>query len=371
MAGREIAMSVLVFNAGSSTLKYALFAKDTFAELASGVIDWSNDTSAGIDQVLSDPAVKASPPSAVGHRVVHGGTKFQQSARITPEAKAALEALTKLAPLHNPPALKAITAAEHALPGVPQIAVFDTAFFANLPPSQHVYPAPYDWHTQYGIRRFGFHGISHEYCASRAAEMLGRADARIVVCHMGNGCSASAVRGREPIATTMGYTPMEGLMMGTRSGSIDPGILLAMQRDHGLNPQALDEALNKRSGLLGVSGVSSDYRKVEAAAAAGDERARLALEIFAARLRSEIGALAVTLGGIDALVFTAGIGEHAASLRAAVCPNLACLGVKLDPALNASSKPDADIAAKDSAVRVFVIHTREELLIAREAARLM
>ena len=209
--------------------------------------------------------------AVVGHRVVHGGAVFRESVRIDQGVKAAIGRLAELAPLHNPPALEAIEAAESALPGAAHVAVFDTAFFASLRPDAYVYPLPYEWYTEWGIRRFGFHGISHAYCAGRAAEMLGRdaAGLRLVICHLGNGCSAAAVRGGVALDTTMGYTPMEGLMMGTRSGSVDPGVLLHVQRRHGLDAEWLDDALNHRSGLLGVSGASSDYRQVEAAAGAG------------------------------------------------------------------------------------------------------
>ena len=249
------------------------------------------------------------------------------------------------------------------------VAVFDTAFFAYLRPDAYVYPLPYEWYTDWGVRRFGFHGISHAYCAGRAAELLGgdAAKIRLVICHLGNGCSAAAVRGGVALDTTMGYTPMEGLMMGTRSGSVDPGILLHVQRRHGLDPERLDDALNHRSGLLGVSGVSSDYRQVEAAAVRGDERARLALAIYARRVRSAVGGLAVGMGGIDALVFTAGVGEHSAVLRSAACEGLECLGLRLDPERNATCKPDGDVGRPDSPARILVIETREELMIAREA----
>jgi len=260
-----------------------------------------------------------------------------------------------------------MTAAETALPGVPHIAVFDTAFFAELPPRAFVYPLPYSWYADWGVRRFGFHGISHAYCAARAEEMLGRsAGLRLIVCHLGNGCSASAVRDGTAIATTMGYTPLEGLMMGTRSGSVDPGILLHVLRHRGLNAEQLDHALNHESGLLGVSGISSDFRAVQEATRAGHERARLALDIYADRVRATIGALAVTLGSVDALVFTAGVGEHSADLRAAVCEGLECLGLRLDAASNAECKPDADVASASSTGRILVLHTQEEMMIARE-----
>jgi acetate kinase len=249
------------------------------------------------------------------------------------------------------------------------VAVFDTAFFGKLPPRSHVYPLPYKWHTDWGVRRFGFHGISHAYCAERAAQLLGGArDWRVVVCHLGHGCSASAVLGGRARATTMGFTPMEGLMMATRSGSVDPGILVHALR-RGVDVEDLDIALNRRSGLLGVSGVSSDYREVEAAANEGNERARLALDIYADRVRETVGALATTLGGLDALVFTAGVGENSAPLRAAVCEKLEFLGLRLDSAANDGAAPDCDVAHADSPGRILVIRTQENRMIAREVRR--
>ncbi|MBV9122002.1 MAG: acetate kinase [Planctomycetes bacterium] len=392
-------MSILVINAGSSSLKFGLFDPEAREMLGSGLIDWTADPGqadlvirprqgeaqrsrvnvadhreAAVQALRSLGGLHPGPeaaPSVVGHRIVHGGTTFRESVRIDGEVKAAIARLGELAPLHNPPALQGIEAAESALPGVPQVAVFDTTFFVHLPACAHVYPLPYEWYTEWGIRRFGFHGISHSYCSRRAAEFLRRdpAGLRLVICHLGNGCSATAVRGGQPVNHSMGFTPMEGLMMGTRSGSVDPGILLYVQQHRGMTAGQLDQILNHKSGLLGVSGVSSDFRGVEAAADQGNPRARLALEIYAARVRSTIGALTVSLGGMDALVFTAGVGEHSASLRAAACTGLECLGVRLDPDQNQSCQPDADIAAADSPARVVVLHTQEELMIAQEARR--
>lgn len=372
-------MSILVVNAGSSTVKLSLFGADPGTPPVSELLDWNqrpNDR--GNAALTITTAIRRlvnrehAQVEAVGHRVVHGGTRFHDSVRLDEKVKKDLEALSELAPLHNPPALEAIAAASAALPGVPHVAVFDTSFFAHLPPRGFVLPVPYEWYTRWGIRRFGFHGISHAYCSGRAVVLLGRAppDLRLVICHLGNGCSATAVRGGQAVATTMSYTPLDGLMMGTRSGSVDPGVLIHVQRAHGMTAEALDTALNRHSGLLGVSGVSSDYRDVEKAAQDGNSQARLALDLFADRVRSTIGALAVTLGGVDALVFTAGIGEHAATLRAAVCEGLGCLGLNLDPTRNANARPDADVAAHDSPGRILVVQTREDLLIARETRRI-
>jgi acetate kinase len=363
-------MSILVFNAGSSTLKFALFDAGANNSIASGVIESTEQEKAVAEAMrqLAEP-MRREKATAVGHRIVHGGSQFQESVRIDERVKAGIGKLAELAPLHNPPALEALTLAEKALPAIPHVAVFDTAFFSHLPPVASIYPLPYEWHLQWGVRRFGFHGISHAYCADRAAQLVANLS-RLIICHLGNGCSASAVKDGKAIATTMGFTPMEGLMMGTRAGSVDPGLLLYLQRQRGLTVEQLDQDLNLGSGLLGVSGVSSDYREVEVAAGKGNGRARLALDMFADRVRSTIGALTATLGGIDVLVFTAGIGEHSANLRTAACTGLDCLGLHLDPQANASCRADADIAGKDSHARVLVIHTREELLIAREALRL-
>jgi len=397
-------LSIVVINAGSSSLKFGLFDADARTELASGLIDWTKNAqhaelelrigeaekiqaelpAAGHRDAVGEVVRRLTRPdlpfggrgdavTVVGHRVVHGGTRFRGSVRIDKEVKSALRDLAELAPLHNPAALEAIDAAEAALPGIPQVAVFDTAFYADLPPRAYVYPLPYDWYVNWGVRRFGFHGISHAYCAGRAAELLGSraSGARIVTCHLGNGCSATAVRDGVAVATTMGFTPLEGLMMGTRAGSVDPGALLYVLARRGVTVEELDRVLNHAAGLLGVSGVSSDYRQVESAARQGNERARLALEIYADRVRAAVGSLAVTLGGVDALVFTAGVGQNSASLRAAACQGLECIGVRLDPSRNGDCQPDADIAADESSARILVIRTREELLIAREARRVV
>lgn len=392
-------MSILVINAGSSSLKFGLFEEDSLETLASGVIDWAADprqaglsmSLRGCEEVRSqvdapdyNSAVALtlrlleekkiisntgkSAINATGHRVVHGGALFRSSVLIDNAVKEAIYGLAALAPLHNKPAFNAVAAAEAALPGVPQVAVFDTAFYARMPLKASVYPLPYEWYTDWGVRRFGFHGISHAWCASRAAELLGRKleEARIISCHLGNGCSATAIFCGVPVATTMGFTPMDGLMMGTRPGSVDPGIILHVLKHRGLTVDQLDEMLNHGSGLLGVSGVSSDFRKVEASARQGNDRARLALEIYAGRIRESVGALAVTMGGVDSLVFTAGVGENSAELRSSVCEGLECLGFKLDPRRNAECRPDANISTAGSSSQILVIRTREELLIARE-----
>ncbi|MEG4343812.1 acetate kinase [Microcoleus sp. A003_D6] len=303
----------------------------------------------------------------VGHRVVHGGSDYQESTLISPDVKKAIARLSLFAPVHNPVNLEGIEALEKILPNVPQIAVFDTAFHAQLPPAAFVYPGPYEW-LENGIRRYGFHGISHQYCARRAAEILNRdfADLRLISCHLGNGCSLAAIRGGFSIDTTMGFTPLEGLMMGSRSGSIDPGIIIHLLKESDLTSEKLDNILNRNSGLKGISGVSSDMRQIGEAIAQGNERAQLAWDIYIHRLRAGIGAMLASLGGLDALIFTAGVGENSAVVRSAACEAFGFMGLKLDAEKNQQSPVDEDIAAADSAVRVLVIHTQEDWEIARE-----
>ena len=393
--------TILALNSGSSSLKFGLFDAGTCEGLLAGEIDWAGGDRARAqftlrprngssvtsrlavrdDFTAANLAVNAALASGmrglnghssvtlVGHRVVHGGADFQASVLIDAHVKAGIAGLNKLAPLHNPAVLKAIDAVEALLPGVPQVAVFDTAFFAHLPPKAYLYALPYEYYERWGIRRFGFHGLSHAYCAARAAELLGRdlSGLRLVSCHLGGGCSAAAIRGGVAGATTRGFSPLEGLMMGTRPGSVDPGILLHLQRERGLTLEELDHVLNHSSGLLGISGVSPDLAQVEIAAAKGNERARLAFDMFADRVRSAIGALATTLGGVDGLIFTDRVGEHSAALRAAACEGLEFMGLRLDPERNVNSRPDVDVARPDSPARIFVIHTQEELVVAREA----
>jgi len=323
---------------------------------------WSGET-----QVIEHP----SEIDIVGHRVVHGGQEYQQSTFVTSEVKEAIARLSLFAPIHNPANLEGIEAIENILGNVQQVAVFDTAFHSHLPPAAYVYPGPYEWLEQ-GIRRYGFHGISHQFCSRRAAQILGRnlQELRLINCHLGNGCSLAAIREGRSIDTTMGFTPLEGLMMGTRSGSVDPGIIIHLLRQSECTAEDLDQILNRNAGLLGVSGVSADLRQIMEAIANGSDRAQLALDIYIHRLRSYIGAMVVSLGGLDALIFTAGVGEHSAVVRAAACENLGFLGLKLDLDKNARSPINEDIATDDSAVRVLVIHTQEDWAIAQECWQL-
>jgi acetate kinase len=303
----------------------------------------------------------------VGHRVVQGGRDYRESVLITPTVKAAIAQFSAFAPLHNPANLEGIEVMEQ-LGTMPQVAVFDTAFHAQMPPTSTLYPLPYDWY-ELGIQRYGFHGISHQYVAQRSAQILEMPNSRLITCHLGNGCSLAAIREGRSIATTMGFTPLDGVMMGTRCGSIDPGILIYLLRQ-GHSVDDLDRALNHDSGLLGVSGVSSDMRQILSAKAA-NPRAQLAFDLFVDRLRSHIASLLPVLGGLDALVFTAGIGEHSAIVRAAVCEGFKFLGWQLDADLNDYSPVDQDIATAASAVRILVVQTQEDWAIAQDCWRLL
>jgi acetate kinase len=308
-----------------------------------------------------------------GHRIVHGGQQFKQPTLITSEVKSAIGGMSSFAPLHNRAELEGIEIIENKFGAIPQVAVFDTSFHSELPEAAAVYAGPYEWVTR-GIRRYGFHGINHEYCAGRAAQLLRRElkSLKLITCHLGNGCSLAAIQGGRSVDTTMGFTPLDGLMMGTRCGAVDPGILTYLMRQDGLSGQQLDDLLNKESGLLGVSGISSDMRQIVSQMKAGHERAKLAFGIFVHRLQSAIGAAIAVLGGLDALVFTAGIGENSPEVRAAACANLAFAGVKLDATKNATVAvaADQDIARADSAVHVLVIRAQEDWAIAKQCWRL-
>jgi acetate kinase len=388
-------MNVMVINTGSSTVKFSLIESDGERVLLDGQADWASPPARlTLHRAGQSPAVHELPEAghgaavraalaqlaggpdevaAVGHRIVHGGPRYTASVRITPQVMADLAALTDLAPLHVPVNLEGIAAAEAEWPGVPQVAVFDTAFHSTLPPEARTYALPHAWTEDWGLRRYGFHGLSHAYCAGRAAQLLGRpvAGLRLVICHLGQGCSLSAVRDGRCVDTSMGFTPLDGVVMGTRSGAVDPGLLLYVLRHKGISVEEVDRALNGQAGLLGLSGVSGDMRRVLEAARQGHAGARLALDVYAHRLRQTIGAFAATLGGLDALVFTAGVGEHSPDVRAAACRGLEFLGVELDAATNAGCRPDADIAAAAARVRVLVIATREDLTVVRETVRVL
>ncbi len=400
-------MKILVLNSGSSSQKSCLYEiGDTLPEhppapVWEGKIEWDGNhadiqvrnsqgahlkdrvkvasRSDAIDQLL-DTLWKGrlrvvSAPSeidVVGHRVVHGGKGLNKATAITPEVKAAIAQVSAFAPLHNRAELEGIEIIEKRIGTVLQVAVFDTGFHSRLPEPAAVYPGPYEWLAQ-GIRRYGFHGINHQYCAERTAQLLGKdlRSLKLVTCHLGNGCSLAAIRDGQSVDTTMGFTPLEGLMMGTRSGSVDPGILTYLMRRGQLTGQQLDGMLNTKSGLLGISGISGDMRQIVAAMKDGHARAKLAFDIFVHRLQAGIGAMIAVLGGIDALVLTAGIGENSPEVRAAACANFGFLGLKLDGAKNTQSPVDQDISLSDSAVRVLVVRAQEDWAIARDCWRLV
>ena len=399
-------MKILVLNSGSSSQKSSLFdfgaslPDSPPAPLWEGKLEWQGEranlevkNSAGIvqkeemtvtarekatahllDALTSGKASVLSNKSeiaVVGHRIVNGGRDYTQPVMITPAVKAAIQRMAVFAPLHNRVELEGIRLIEEKFGSIPQVAVFDTAFHSTLPDAAFVYPGPYEWLSQ-GIRRFGFHGINHQYCAQRTAQLLGKdlSSLRLVTCHLGNGCSLAAIQHGKSIDTTMGFTPLDGLMMGTRSGSVDPGILTYLMRAQNLTGETLDDLLNKKSGLLGISGISGDMRQIVSAMNKGNDRAKLAFNIFVHRLQAGIGAMVAALGGLDALVFTAGIGENSAEVRQAACANFNFLGLQLDPAKNTSPHPDQDISTPSSSVRVLVVQAQEDWAIARETWKL-
>ncbi len=353
---------VRISTASGATLEENL-STDVRSEVITHILKtlWSGKT-----QVIS----QASEVDIVGHRVVHGGKEFEESIIVTPEVKAAISRMAVLAPVHNPANLEGIEVVERIMSAVPQVAVFDTAFHRKMPLPAVVYPGPYEWFEQ-EMYRYGFHGISHQYCAQRAAQILGKdlESLRLITCHLGNGCSLAAIRQGHSVDTTMGFTPLEGLMMGSRSGSIDPGLLLYLLEQKKYSVEQLNETLNTASGLKGISG-SGDMRQIIREAKEGKPRVKLAFDMFVHRLRYYIGAMLATLGGLDALVFAGGIGENAAEVREAACESFAFLGLKLDPRKNAPSPVDEEISAADSAIPVLIVHTQEDWAIARECWKL-
>lgn len=371
MAHRDA--GILVLNAGSSSIKLALFDREGDEPIIEREVDLAggSDYRSALKRLLE--TINPEHVGAVGHRVVHGGTRYRSAVLVDDDVKRNIAELSALAPLHNPPALAVIDAAEATFPDVPQVAVFDTAFHASLSPARFLYPVPYHWYEAWGIRRFGFHGISHAYCARRAAEMLGKpaGDLRLVNCHLGAGCSLAAIAAGKSVATTMGFTPLDGVPMATRPGTLDPGILMYLLAGERLTLDDLDQALRKDSGLKGVSGISGDMREIAAARANGNERAALAFDLFTDHIRMSIAGMVAAMDGVDAIIFTAGIGEHSAEVREAVAAPLGWMGVVLDEARNAEARPDQDIAQPDSPVRVLLIHTREDLLIAQEVRQVL
>jgi acetate kinase len=364
-------MQVLVVNPGSSSLKLSVLDAD-------GEIVDEHDVASVDGQVEVEEIERflARWPAVVsaGVRFVHGGPSLRQSAMVDAGVLDRLERVADLAPLHNPPALVALGALRRLRPGLPLVACFDTAFFAGLPPAAATYALPHRWTTEWGIRRFGFHGLSHAYASRRAARLLDRPpkQLRLVTCHLGAGASLAAVVGGLPVDTTMGFTPLDGLVMATRSGSVDPGALIWVLRHGGLSIDDVEFALDRGSGLLGLSGTSGDIRQVFTTADRGDERAQLAIAVYIHRLRASVAAMAAATGGLDAVVFTGGVGENSPRVREQTCAGLGFLGVSLDPGRNAETVPtDRDIATTESSARVLVVRSREDREIAREVRRLI
>ena len=405
-----IKMKILVLNSGSSSQKACLFdlaaplPDDPPKPLWEGKLEWRDDratleartASGAVAKENVEPGERSAATShllnelasgktrvleslseidVVGHRIVNGGRAYNRPTVITPDVKSAIEKMAVFAPLHNRLELDGIvlieTLFEKCRGAVPQVAVFDTGFHSGLSDAVAIYPGPYEWAEQ-GIRKFGFHGINHQYCAGRAGQILGRnlADLKLITCHLGNGCSLAAIRGGKSIDTTMGFTPLDGLMMGTRSGSVDPGILTYLMREKNLDGGALDELLNSKSGLLGISGISADMREIISAMQGGNQRAQLAFDIFVHRLHAGVGSMLAALNGVDAIVFTGGIGENSPDVRANTCDRFSFLKLALDSNKNSAKPVDTDIASPESAVRILVIRAQEDWAIARECWKL-
>jgi acetate kinase len=392
-------MNVLVINCGSSSLKYQLLEMTTETLIAKGLVerigiegsvlnhqkvgddgkvvietrmDNHKEAIAQVIAAITDEnhgVIKSMDEiGAVGHRVVHAGEKYAASVLINDDVIKTLEECVELAPLHNPPNLLGIAACTELMPNTPQVAVFDTAFHQTMPPESFIYAIPYEYYENYGVRRYGFHGTSHKYVSERAAAMLGKPieELKIITCHLGNGASVCAIKNGKCVDTSMGLTPLEGLVMGTRSGDLDPAIISFLAGKLSIKADEVINILNKKSGVLGISGVSSDFRDIEAAAAEGNERALLALDVFAHRVRFYIGAYMAEMNGADALVFTAGLGENGPDMRKAICSNLENLGINFNTELNRVRGEETIISSPDSNVKVMLIPTNEELVIARD-----
>lgn len=397
-------MKVLVLNCGSSSLKYQLIDMENEAVLCVGLVERIGIEGSILKQekdgvegkyIVEQPmknheeAIKLvldavvdptyggvkdiKEVEAVGHRVVHAGEKFATSVVITDEVEAALKECIDLAPLHNPANIMGIDACKAILPGVPMVGVFDTAFHQTMPKKSYLYGLPHELYTKYGVRRYGFHGTSHKYVSQRAAEMLGKdiADLKIITCHLGNGASIAAVDGGKCVDTSMGFTPLEGLIMGTRCGDIDAAILPFLMRKENLNAEQLDAMMNKQSGVYGMTGISSDFRDIEDAAHNGDEKAQVALDAYAQRVKKYIGSYAAEMNGVDAVVFTAGVGENGIDMREMIASNMEFLGMKLDKEANKVRGKERVISTEDSAVKILLIPTNEELMIARDTLALV
>ncbi len=395
-------MIILVVNCGSSSIKYQLFNMADESVLAKGLVEriglegsLLTHQPAGKEKVVLTADIKnhsigikmvlealthpehgvlknMSEINAIGHRVVHGAEKFADSVLITPQVMDALEECIDLAPLHNPPNILGINACTELMPKTPQVGVFDTAFHQTMPKHAFLYGLPYEAYEKYGVRRYGFHGTSHRYVSQKAGEMMGEhmTNLRIITCHLGNGASLAAVKNGKSVDTSMGFTPLEGLVMGTRCGEIDPAIITYMMKKEGLSPDQIDTYLNKKSGVLGLSGISSDFRDIEEAANEGNERAQLALDVFAYKVRKYIGGYAAAMGGVDAIVFTAGLGENSVTMRDKICQGLEYLGTRVDPVKNNLRGKAAEISVDGAKVKIFVIPTNEELVIAKDTEQI-
>lgn len=397
-------MKILVLNCGSSSIKYALYNMDDKSVMTSGgaervgldgafvkvklpngekktVMHDIPEHTEGVKfifSLLTDPEIGVikdlNEIDAVGHRMVHGGEKFNKSVVLTDEVLKTFEECIDLAPLHNPANLKGVKAVSELMPGLPQVGVFDTAFHQTMPAHSYLYAIPYELYEKYGVRRYGFHGTSHRYVSKRVCDFLGvnPADKKVVTCHIGNGGSIAAVDGGKCVDTSMGLTPLEGLMMGTRSGDIDGGAITFLEKKLGLDADGMSNLLNKKSGVLGITGISSDMREIESANDEGNERAKLALDMYSYRIKKYVGAYAAAMGGCDIIVFTAGVGENQASMREDVCKNMEYMGVKLDVEKNKTIRgEEAIISTPDSKVTVCVIPTDEELMIATDTMNLL
>ena len=389
-------MKILVLNCGSSSLKFALIELPNYKVLTSGneervgindsFITFRNPEGKKIERHLDIPnhtrgveiildilkeehfVESFDEIDAIGHRLVHGAERFAQSVRITPEVVDMLHECAQLAPLHNPPKLLGIAACKELMPKIPMVAVFDTAFHQTMPPQSYLYALPYEYYEKYRVRRYGFHGTSHKYVAQKAAQMMSVNinDLKLITCHLGNGASVTAIKHGRVVDTSMGFTPLEGLVMGTRSGDLDPAIVNYIKEKEGLTDSQVNDVLNKKSGVLGISGVSSDFRDLETAVNDGNERAALALRIFAQKVRFYIGAYIAEMNGVDAIIFTAGVGENDISMREIICTDLGNLGIKLDPIKNKVRGHETKISTDDSKVQLLLIPTNEELMIARD-----
>ena len=392
-------MNVLVINAGSSSLKYQLVNVETQEVLAKGICERVGSAEAfhkhGIDDnelVIDEPmedhnaamavvleALTSGPNKAIdslddidaiGHRVVQGGKYFDRSVVIDDDVIAKIDELAELAPLHNKAALMGIEACRTQMPGKPMVAVFDTSFFQSIPPKAYMYPLPYELYEKYAIRKYGAHGTSHRYISERAAAFMDEPieDLKLITCHLGNGCSISAIDHGVAVDTSMGLTPLDGLMMGTRCGAIDPAIVPFIMEKESLTTQEVNDLMNKKSGLLGISGISNDLRSVKEASEAGDERAQLAYEMYSNSAKKYIGQYIAVMGGVDAIVFTAGVGENSTDMRKHICQGLEYMGVKMDAEKNKVRGKEADVSTPDSKVKIFIIPTNEELMIAMDTA---